>query len=330
MLLILLLLYFTPPSSQIFFGGGTNNCPCACIPAPPPICALPPICAQPMPCPQPSPVYFPGWIPASPAPPPMYSTSYSQAPAPLLLPSSQSYVAPVPPPSPQVAFIPARPLITTASYYLPPTPPLITPVTLVPNTVDFVTPPYLQSGLAPAPTPYDKQFDVDSLEQMSSESIEIPPPPPPPDEEQEDPNQDFKARESTPPYDYRTSQVSTVYKPGYIAPMQVNYLQEERDPYEESVLGKRHSVLARQKNAKRESVTRTNTTCNSIKLANVMMRAISEDVTSSKKSIQMATKEAFDGAKYDVFCATGEFSYSIHSRKYCEISKQYVTCFAFR
>ncbi|KAK6054777.1 hypothetical protein COOONC_07717 [Cooperia oncophora] len=33
---------------------------------------------------------------------------------------------------------------------------------------------------------------------------------------------------------------------------------------------------------------------------------------------------------YDVFCATGEFSYSIHSRKYCEVTKNAVTCFAFR
>lgn len=89
----------------------------------------------------------------------------------------------------------------------------------------------------------------------------------------------------------------------------------------------RHNILKRMKT---ESIPRTNNTCNSIKLANVMMRAIVDDVSVSKRMIQHATKSAFDGAKFDVFCAIGEFSYSIHSRKYCEVTKQEVTCFAFR
>ena len=89
----------------------------------------------------------------------------------------------------------------------------------------------------------------------------------------------------------------------------------------------RHNIMKRMKT---ETIPRTNNTCNSIKLANVMMRAIVDDVSVSKRMIQHATKLAFDGAKFDVFCAIGEFSYSIHSRKYCEVTKQEVTCFAFR
>ncbi|PIO68345.1 ground-like domain protein [Teladorsagia circumcincta] len=95
---------------------------------------------------------------------------------------------------------------------------------------------------------------------------------------------------------------------------------------------KRHWILKRLRNARQFSaaVPRTNATCNSQKLANVMVKVMSEDVSVSKRAIVQSTEMAFDGDKYDVFCANGEFSYSIHSRKYCEVTKNGVTCFAFR
>ncbi|CAJ0570173.1 unnamed protein product, partial [Mesorhabditis spiculigera] len=78
------------------------------------------------------------------------------------------------------------------------------------------------------------------------------------------------------------------------------------------------------------TVQRTTTTCNSDKLARVMAEAITPDVSVAKKAVQRATELAFSGSKFDVFCANGEFSYSIHSRKYCEATRGEVTCFAFR
>uniref|UniRef100_A0A1I7WK27 Ground-like domain-containing protein n=1 Tax=Heterorhabditis bacteriophora TaxID=37862 RepID=A0A1I7WK27_HETBA len=95
---------------------------------------------------------------------------------------------------------------------------------------------------------------------------------------------------------------------------------------------KRFMVLRRMRNARQmsASVPRTNTTCNSHKLANVMVRVMVDDVSVSKRTVLKSTELAFGGEKFDVFCATGEFSYSIHSRKYCEVTKQTVTCFAFR
>ncbi|CAJ0589917.1 unnamed protein product [Cylicocyclus nassatus] len=95
---------------------------------------------------------------------------------------------------------------------------------------------------------------------------------------------------------------------------------------------KRHMVLKRMRNARQLAATvpRTNTTCNSHKLANVMVRVMVDDVSVSKRTILRATEIAFDGDKFDVFCASGEFSYSIHSRKYCEVTKDDITCFAFR
>ncbi|EYC43553.1 hypothetical protein Y032_0490g2389 [Ancylostoma ceylanicum] len=95
---------------------------------------------------------------------------------------------------------------------------------------------------------------------------------------------------------------------------------------------KRYMILKRMRNARQLAATvpRTNTTCNSHKLANVMVRVMVDDVSVSKRTVLRATEMAFDGDKYDVFCAKGEFSYSIHSRKYCEVTKDDVTCFAFR
>ncbi|CAJ0946425.1 unnamed protein product, partial [Mesorhabditis belari] len=96
---------------------------------------------------------------------------------------------------------------------------------------------------------------------------------------------------------------------------------------------KRNALLKRHKSAKQHSsntIQKTTTTCNSEKLARVMAKAINGDVAVAKKLVQKATEVAFDGSKFDVFCANGEFSYSIHSRKYCEITKDEVTCFAFR
>ncbi|XGW02148.1 hypothetical protein V3C99_014304 [Haemonchus contortus] len=95
---------------------------------------------------------------------------------------------------------------------------------------------------------------------------------------------------------------------------------------------KRHWVLKRLRNARQfaAAVPRTNSTCNSQKLSKVMAKVMMDDVTASKRAILKSTELAFDGDKYDVFCANGEFSYSIHSRKYCEVTKNAITCFAFR
>ncbi|EGT55426.1 CBN-GRL-2 protein [Caenorhabditis brenneri] len=369
---LILLQLLIPPSLQFFFGsggGGGGGCGCPCpVPPPIPICAPQPICAQPAPCstqssypsyspsyssyssapaPLPSPFYQPGWSPAIPsyasAPAlPSYSTSYSAAPPPLVIPSAPSYVASVSSPSysltPSISIpgpLPPSPLYMPAPAPLPLSAPIVTngydQISIV--TSIATTPSYLQSGYVPAASKlYDKQYDDDnSIEGMA------PPPPPPPI--------DIPKEPST--YDYRTSEVVTPtnhYKPAFVP--STSYMEDltegqlvEKQGYwmkgqpvsqASSKYGQfetRHNILKRMKT---ETIPRTNNTCNSIKLANVMMRAIVDDVSVSKRMIQHATKLAFDGAKFDVFCAIGEFSYSIHSRKYCEVTKEEVTCFAFR
>ncbi|PIC27269.1 hypothetical protein B9Z55_019579 [Caenorhabditis nigoni] len=362
---LILLQLLIPPSLQFFFGSGGGGCGCPCpVPPPIPICAPQPICAQPAPCsssssypsyspsyssyasapaPVPSPFYQPGWSPAiqsyASAPAlPSYSTSYSAAPPPLVIPSGPSYVAPVAAPSysltPPIS-IPG-PLPPSPIYMPAPALPIVTngydQISIV--TSIATTPSYLQSGYVPAASKgYESKYD----EENSVEGMAPPPPPPP---------IDIPKEPST--YDYRTSEVVTpsdYYKPAFVPSM--SYMEDtseegqlvEKHGYwmkghpvsqTTSKYGQfeaRHNILKRMKT---EAIPRTNNTCNSIKLANVMMRAIVDDVSVSKRMIQHATKLAFDGAKFDVFCAIGEFSYSIHSRKYCEVTKQDVTCFAFR
>uniref|UniRef100_A0A7E4VDS1 Ground-like domain-containing protein n=1 Tax=Panagrellus redivivus TaxID=6233 RepID=A0A7E4VDS1_PANRE len=69
--------------------------------------------------------------------------------------------------------------------------------------------------------------------------------------------------------------------------------------------------------------------CNNDKLAKIMSKSIVNDISVSKRLVRKATELAFDGRKFDVICATGDFSYSIYAEHYCEITRGNVTCFAF-
>ncbi|VDK68328.1 unnamed protein product [Litomosoides sigmodontis] len=70
--------------------------------------------------------------------------------------------------------------------------------------------------------------------------------------------------------------------------------------------------------------------CNSRRLRKVMLQAMLPDVSESKRSVTKATEYAYHGIKFDVICAEGDFSYTIHAKKYCEATKENMTCFAFR
>lgn len=60
------------------------------------------------------------------------------------------------------------------------------------------------------------------------------------------------------------------------------------------------------------------------------LQAITNDVSESKRSVTEAAERAYQGIKFDVICAEGDFSYTIHARKYCEVTTENITCFAFR
>jgi len=104
----------------------------------------------------------------------------------------------------------------------------------------------------------------------------------------------------------------------------------------QSVLQRRHNLLKRYRiyralSARTKSFQRSTSTCNNQKLAKVIVKAIvSGDVTESKRAVTRAAEAAYQGQQWDVICAVGEFSYTIHSRSYCEATTGTVTCFAFR
>lgn len=60
------------------------------------------------------------------------------------------------------------------------------------------------------------------------------------------------------------------------------------------------------------------------------MQAMLADVSESKRSVTEAIEHAYHGIKFDVICAEGDFSYTIYAKKYCEVTKENMTCFAFR
>ncbi|WKY10088.1 hypothetical protein Q1695_002440 [Nippostrongylus brasiliensis] len=69
-------------------------------------------------------------------------------------------------------------------------------------------------------------------------------------------------------------------------------------PYDQ-MMGKRHWILKKLRNARQSvAVPRTNSTCNSEKLATVMNKVILDDVSVSKRAIMAETEQAFDGEKF--------------------------------
>jgi len=77
--------------------------------------------------------------------------------------------------------------------------------------------------------------------------------------------------------------------------------------------------------------------CNNRRLAKVMLSAMVDDVSISKRLVRKATELAFPAGgegggrkgKFDVLCAVSDFSYSIYALQYCEATRGNVTCFAF-
>ncbi|KAI6236811.1 Ground-like domain-containing protein [Aphelenchoides besseyi] len=69
--------------------------------------------------------------------------------------------------------------------------------------------------------------------------------------------------------------------------------------------------------------------CNNERLGHIMSNAMVEDLSVSKKLVRKAAELAFDGRKFDVLCASGEFSYSVYAKVFCEATRDNVTCFAF-
>ena len=54
-----------------------------------------------------------------------------------------------------------------------------------------------------------------------------------------------------------------------------------------------------------------------------------DDISVSKKLVRKAAELAYDGKKFDVLCASGDFSYSVYAKHYCEATRNKITCFAF-
>ncbi|KAH7706733.1 eukaryotic peptide chain release factor GTP-binding subunit ERF3B-like isoform 1 [Aphelenchoides avenae] len=91
-----------------------------------------------------------------------------------------------------------------------------------------------------------------------------------------------------------------------------------------NVYKRRYAYLSKLKERRRkqfsakalDEATPLGSSCNNYKLARVISKAIVSDISISKRLVRKATELAFAGKKFDVICATGEFSYSIYAEHY--------------
>lgn len=69
--------------------------------------------------------------------------------------------------------------------------------------------------------------------------------------------------------------------------------------------------------------------CNSELMRTLMLENLTEDVTSSKRTIRKVLEQNYKG-KFNVICSEGEFAFLSYSNLRCQASNSYVTCYAFR
>uniref|UniRef100_A0A914L544 Ground-like domain-containing protein n=1 Tax=Meloidogyne incognita TaxID=6306 RepID=A0A914L544_MELIC len=73
-----------------------------------------------------------------------------------------------------------------------------------------------------------------------------------------------------------------------------------------------------------------NAKCNSEMLRKIILENISTDLELSKRRIQAIAELAMgDGARVNVVCGSGEFTFVVHATHYCQEGNESGTCYAF-
>uniref|UniRef100_A0A914XNH7 Ground-like domain-containing protein n=1 Tax=Plectus sambesii TaxID=2011161 RepID=A0A914XNH7_9BILA len=73
----------------------------------------------------------------------------------------------------------------------------------------------------------------------------------------------------------------------------------------------------------------TSAVCNSEKLRAIMEENMTDNTSDSKRAIQKKAQEKLKG-RFDVICASGDFSYLSNTNLFCQVSQNDVTCYASR
>uniref|UniRef100_A0A0K0EQK2 Ground-like domain-containing protein n=1 Tax=Strongyloides stercoralis TaxID=6248 RepID=A0A0K0EQK2_STRER len=137
--------------------------------------------------------------------------------------------------------------------------------------------------------------------------------------------------------DYNSYQIEPSYSTqDIISPIDNNYnsiLQPQRDlSNKEKFFADKTEVDTTSKTKNKVSKRKKSfkSLCNNSKLAKIMAEAIVPDLSVSKLLISDAVAIAYNNAKANVICASGDFSYSVLvQNEYCETTKGEVTCFAY-
>ncbi|CAB3397469.1 unnamed protein product [Caenorhabditis bovis] len=80
--------------------------------------------------------------------------------------------------------------------------------------------------------------------------------------------------------------------------------------------------------SRQDDVILLNRKCNSEELEQILQLSISSSLSTSKMVISERAEREFN-SQFDVICAKGIFSYYIEASKYCEVTKNEITCLAY-
>uniref|UniRef100_A0A915EQF2 Ground-like domain-containing protein n=1 Tax=Ditylenchus dipsaci TaxID=166011 RepID=A0A915EQF2_9BILA len=200
---------------------------------------------------------------------------------------------------------------------VPELPPIVTSIVNAPTSEDSLETPEVNDGASFKASKTTTAFTVMPRGRTKSTSIQPETFPTPPDD----------LYDSTMPEEDSKS-VKTLLKVADVSASAKNLV-----PFD--IYQKRYHYLRQLKNRllrqfSAPSARKDNSSvCNNKKLARVMVKAMVNDVSISKRLVRKATELSFNGKKFDVLCAVGDFSYSIYAEQYCEASRGDVTCFAF-
>ncbi|KAI1730077.1 ground-like domain-containing protein [Ditylenchus destructor] len=68
--------------------------------------------------------------------------------------------------------------------------------------------------------------------------------------------------------------------------------------------------------------------CNNEELKKILDENIAESTSNSKRAVAKAARKHFN-TTFDVVCSSGDFSYLVNTRIFCEHKVNDITCFAF-
>ncbi|CAJ0950879.1 unnamed protein product, partial [Mesorhabditis belari] len=102
-------------------------------------------------------------------------------------------------------------------------------------------------------------------------------------------------------------------------------MEEPQEPQIEAT----DAMISRRERASSDDVVKVDAKCNSPELREIIINNMDRVTSVAKKRIQTAAEEEL-GARFNVICARGDFSYITNTELYCQQTVGDVTCYVFK